>query len=107
MPGAADTGATPASLAAAAPMALESLLALQQVDQANERDRTARRHAHALLAALGRVQRGLLTGDDPAAALAEMRTLVAATPAASDPALAAALDQVVLRTRIELIRRGG
>jgi Class II flagellar assembly regulator len=107
MPGAAETDAMPAAVSAAAPMALESLLALQQVDQATERDRAARRRGQALLVALGRVQLGLLGGGDPAATLAELRTLAADVPPASDSGLAAALAHVVLRARIELARRGG
>jgi hypothetical protein len=93
-------------VAASVPVTLDSLLALQQVDEPTERDRAARRHGQALLAALGRLQRLLLEDGDQAAALAQIRTLAEATPAAADPGLAAALDLVVLRARIELARRG-
>jgi len=90
-----------------APVALESLLALQQVDEPTERDHAARRHGTALLVALGRLQRALLEDGGQAGALEQIRALAEATPAAADPGLAAAVDMVVLRARIELARRGG
>ncbi|MGA3403095.1 MAG: flagellar assembly protein FliX [Acetobacteraceae bacterium] len=95
-------------VAASAPVALDSLLALQQVDEPTERDRAARRHGQALLGALGRLQRLLLLEDgDQRAALQQLHALVDTMPAAADPGLAAAIDLVVLRARIELARRGG
>ena len=96
-----------ASMAAAAPVALETLLALQQVDDAPEQDRRARGHGQAMLVALGRLQRALLGGGDLAGSLAELRGLAESVPQAADPALAAAVAQVVLRARIELARRAG
>jgi hypothetical protein len=95
-----------AGVAIAAPVGLDALLALQQVDEPTERDRAARRHGQALLGALGRLQRLLLEDGDQAAALGQIRALADATPAAADPGLAAAVDLVVLRARIELARRG-
>ncbi len=104
-PGADAARAT--GVATSAPVSLDSLLALQQVDEPTERDRAARRHGHALLLALGRLQRLLLEDGDPADALEPLRALAEATPAAAaDPGLAAAVDMVVLRARIELARRG-
>ena len=95
-----------AEVAMPAPVGLDALLALQQVDEPTERDRAARRHGQALLGALGRLQRLLLEDGDQAAALGQIRALADATPAAADPELAAAVDLVVLRARIELARRG-
>jgi Class II flagellar assembly regulator len=95
------------AVATSAPVALDSLLALQQVDEPTERDRSARRHGQALLMALGRLQRLLLEDGDQADALAQISALAEAMPAAADPGLAAAIDMVVLRARIELARRGG
>ena len=94
-------------LAEAAPVALDSLLALQQVDEPTERDRAARRHGQALLGALGWLQRALLDDGDQAAVLGRIRRLAEVIPAAADAGLAAAVDMVVLRARIELARRGG
>lgn len=94
-------------VATSAPVALDALLALQQVDEATELDRTARRHGNALLVALGRLQRALLGDADQATALGQIRALADTMPMAADPGLAAAVDLVVLRARIELARRGG
>jgi hypothetical protein len=88
-------------------VSLDSLLTLQQVDEPTERDRAARRRGQALLGALGRLQLLLLVEGDPVPTLAQLRSLAEGAPAAADPALAAAIDQVVLRARIELARRGG
>jgi hypothetical protein len=95
-----------AAATSAAPVALDMLLALQQMDEPTVRDRAARRHGLALLAVLGRLQRLLLEDGDQIAALEEIRTLADAMPEAADPDLAAALDHTVLRARIELVRRG-
>ena len=94
------------SPATAAPVALESLLALQQVDGAPARDREAYRRGQALLAALGRLQRRLLADGGTQVALQDIQALADDVPAAADPVLAAAVDQVVLRARIELARAG-
>lgn len=106
-PDAGEAAAVPGGLVGAGPVALESLLALQQVDQTGERDRAARRHGQALLAALARLQRGLLEAADPASVITELSGLLADTPQAADPLLAEALDHVVLRAHIEIVRRGG
>jgi hypothetical protein len=103
---AADAART-AGVATAAAVSLDSLLTLQQVDEPTERDRAARRRGQALLGALGRLQLLLLVEGDPVPTLAQLRSLAEGAPAAADPALAAAIDQVVLRARIELARRGG
>ena len=60
-----------------------------------------RRHGQALLTALGRLQRLLLEDGDQTAALEQIRALAEAMPVAADPGLAAAVDMVVLRARIE------
>jgi hypothetical protein len=95
------------AMAMSAPVVLESLLALQQVEEVTERDRAARRRGQALLVALGQLQRVLLENGDQAAVLGQIHALSDAMPVAADPGLAAAVDMVVLRARIELARRGG
>jgi len=102
----APEAARAAAAGAPAPVALESLLALQQVDGAPERDRAAHRRGQALLAALGRLQRVLLGDGDADSVLHEINGLSKDVPVAADPGLAAAVDHVVLRARIELARRG-
>lgn len=81
------------------------LLVLQELGLEPPQDRAARRHGHALLAALTRLQRQLLGAAD-LPALEELTHLIASVPDPSDPALAAALHAVVLRARVELARRG-
>jgi hypothetical protein len=82
------------------------MLALQEVDNEAPRDRAARRHGRALLAALVRLQHRLLGGVEDDAALQEIAALASNVPAAADAGLAAALHAVVLRARIELARLG-
>lgn len=108
---AAPAGPGPASAAAPA-AALAGLLALQETEPDVMRDRAARRHGRAMLAALAAWQRALLggpgseAGTGPAAALERLGTLLATMPPAADPALAAVLDGVALRCRVELARSG-
>ncbi len=99
--GAEAVAAKPAAAAAG----LDTLLALQEWDGGAARDRQARKHGRAMLAALARLQLGLL-GDDPdGAALAELAALAEHCPEAADPALRDALADVGLRARIEVARR--
>lgn len=100
-----DTARSP-GVPASAPVALDSLLALQQVDEPAEHDRAAHRRGQELLGALGRLQRVLLEGGDQTATLEQIRSLAGAIPAAADPGLAVAVELIVLRARIELARRG-
>ena len=89
-------------------VAMETLLALQAVDDAPERDRAARRHGGAMLAGLAGLQRALLGhGGNPRAVLTELEELAASVPAATDPALAGVLAAIRLRVRVELARHGG
>lgn len=99
LPPAADS----APAAAAAPVgATLPLLALQEVGDAAERDRRARRSAEAALAELSALQLALLEGADPSAILARLEGLSFA--AAADPGLAAIVAEVRLRVRIEAMR---
>lgn len=103
-PTAAPTGA-PVALAGL--QGLDGLLAmLEDASAPAERDRRARAHGDALLAALAALQHDLL-GDAShgASALDRLDSLLAHIPEAADPALAAAIDAVALRARIERLRR--
>ncbi|HET8995394.1 MAG TPA: flagellar assembly protein FliX [Acetobacteraceae bacterium] len=102
---AAESAGTGAAQAAAPPLAV-SALALQEVAIDAPRDRAARRHGQALLAALGRLQRHLLGGADAAGSLDELAALAAIVPNVDEPGLAATLHATVLRARVELARRG-
>jgi hypothetical protein len=81
------------------------MLALQAVDEAVERDRSARKRGSAIIAALTNLQRTMLAAEDPSMALRVMSELTVDTPLANDPGLAAILRAVVLRSRVEIARR--
>ena len=98
----------PATTAAAPPaeVAFSYMLTLQEVDDAEHRDRAARRRGQDLLAELAALQRALLAagGAAPEAALHRLATLAQTVPLAADPALAQAVAAIVLRSRVELAR---
>src|SRR5580704_9544387 len=104
-----DDGATPlnqpARLASVAGIGLESMLALQAVDEAAERDRAAHKRGTAMVAALSRLQRSMLAEEDPASALHALHELADDGQLANDPELGAILRAVLLRSRVELARR--
>jgi hypothetical protein len=104
-----DGGAAPlnqrARLASVAGIGLESMLALQAVDEAAERDRAAHKRGTAMVAALTRLQRAMLAEEDPSSALNALHDLADDGPLGNDPALGAIVRAVVLRSRVELARR--
>lgn len=93
--------------AAAAPgvagVAMQSLLGLQEAGQDAVRDREARRHGGAILAALAALQRALLGGAD-AGALASLAALVERVPLPADPRLAEVQHALLVRAAVELAR---
>ena len=95
-----------ATAEAAAPVIAAGMLALQEVGEETVQDRLARRHGRALLTALARLQHQLLGAADPEDALDALASLADGLPRSTDAALAAALDGVRLRARVELARRG-
>jgi len=94
-------------LGEATPVSLGVMLAAEALDRDAAHDRAARRHGLVVLAGLTALQRALLAGGDPVIALDRLGALLADMPQAVDPRLAALLDSVVLRVRIELARLGG
>ena len=86
--------------------ALDGLLLLQEVEDAPERDRRARKHGRAMLDALSRLQVGLLQDDAGEDVLANLSALAEHCPEAADPGLRDVLGAVSLRARLELARRG-
>ena len=94
------------SLGMPAPVALDAMLALQEAEVETEQDRIALRYGQAVLATLEALQRILLAGGDVAGALDRLHGLADGTPRAADPPLAAILDSIRLRARVELARRG-
>src|SRR5580704_14413732 len=104
-----DDGATPlnqpARLAAVTGIGLESMLALQAVDEATERDRAAHKRGTAMIAALTRLQRAMLAEEDPSLALNALHDLAGDGVIANDPALGEIVRAAVLRSRVEIARR--
>ncbi len=90
---------------AVAGIGLESMLALQAVDEAVERDRAARKRGTAMISVLTRLQRAMLADEDPALALRALDELATDAPIADDPGLGAIVRAVVLRSRVEIARR--
>jgi hypothetical protein len=88
-------------------VSLAGMLALQEAETGSIQDKTARRHGFALLEALSTLQKHLLSPlADTETALASLTRLAADPPHTTDPALAALLDSIRLRAKIELLRRG-
>jgi len=104
-----NDGAAPlnqkARASSVAGIGLESMLALQAVDERSERDRDARKRGTALLASLTKLQRVMLAGMDPGQTLQELNELATGDPGADDPGLAAILRAIVLRSRVEIALR--
>jgi hypothetical protein len=92
-------------LASVAGIGLESMLALQAVDEAAERNRAAHKRGTAMITALARLQRAVLAEEDPSLALNALRDLADNGPIANDPELGAIVRAVVLRSRVEIARR--
>lgn len=101
-----SAGAAPGVAMASGVAALDGLLLLQEVEDAPERDRRARKHGRAMLDALSRLQLGLLDGECGAGALASLSALAEHCPEAADPGLRDLLRAVALRARVELARQG-
>lgn len=95
---------SPAPATAAAEVSLSGLLSLQEALTERERDEQARTHAAAILAELAALQRILLEQGDAADCAETLKSMLARLPAATDPALIAAIRLVALRARIEAAR---
>lgn len=94
---------------AAAPVAatgIEALLALQSVEDPMLARRKAVRRGSALLDALGAAQADLLTGEVGEGRLNLMMALVTQARGQVDPGLAALIDDIELRVRVELAKHG-
>jgi hypothetical protein len=88
-------------------VALSGMLALQETETETVQDRTARRHGIALLETLSQLQKTLLSPQGSAETEIETLALLAnEMPHAANPGLAAALADIRLRAKIELLRRG-
>ena len=103
-----DAGAeapdAPTEAAAPSPISAHSLLALQEAEPDNERNRRARRHGLDMLDALRQLQQDLLEAGADTATLHRLDRLAATVPVAADTALRAVLEQLSIRARVELAR---
>ena len=101
-----DSGTAEAAsqLADTTPVSLGVMLAAEALDRDAVHDRAARRHGLVVLAGLTALQRALLEGGDSAVSLERLAALLADMPQAVEPRLAALLDTIVLRVRVELAR---
>lgn len=98
-----------AGVRAAAPIAgVDSLLALQEVDDSGDgRAETAVRQGREVLDLLDELKLALLSGEVSPARLARLERAVAAHgPGVADPGLRDVLDQIDLRARVELAKLG-
>jgi hypothetical protein len=104
-----DQSAPQQTASTAAPMAatgIDALLALQAVDDPLLAKRKAVRRGSALLDALAAAQADLLTGEVGEGRLNQMMALVTQAREAIDPELDALIDDIELRVRVELAKRG-
>jgi hypothetical protein len=85
---------------------LDAILALQSVDNAEDRERRAVRHGHDLLDQLEALRADLLAGQISPQRVGALLSLVRAKQAAEDPKLAALVDDIALRARVELAKLG-
>jgi hypothetical protein len=84
-------------------LGVDGLFALQEQEDARERDARGRQRLRAMLDGLRRLQAGLLTGAPDRDALRAMAALTVG-PAPADPALGALLQAASVRARVELAR---
>ncbi|MDX2102290.1 MAG: flagellar assembly protein FliX [Alphaproteobacteria bacterium] len=95
------TPATPVRTVSAA----EALFAIQEVGDATERSRRARRRAHEVLDRLQALHRGLIEGRLGLGEIQDLIRVVASErDQVDDPALAALLDEIDLRAQVEVAK---
>ena len=105
-----DVEAASGGVAAGPVGSLDSLLALQEVGDATQenpgdRDRRAREWGDSVLDRLEDIRNGLLIGSIPLDRLETLATTMKAQKeAASDPALAAIIEEIELRALVELAK---
>jgi hypothetical protein len=104
------SGATASSASSSAGMAgvqsLDAILALQSVDNQEDRERRAVRLGHDLLDQLEALRADLLAGQISPQRVNALLSLIRAKQAAENPELAALIDDIALRARVELAKLG-
>ncbi|MBI1208566.1 MAG: flagellar assembly protein FliX [Azospirillum sp.] len=98
--------AAPGGVSGASPLGgIDSLLALQEVDDAAARASRGKKRASDLLDRLEELRLGLLAGSIPAAKLGELSRLIQSRRlTVDDPRLAEVLDEIDLRAQVELAK---
>lgn len=97
----------PATSYAAAPAGpLDALLALQAVDTATEGRRRQMRRGRSLLDAMDAMKADLLAGRLSEGNLNQLMALIGLARERTDPELDGLLDEIELRARVELAKRG-
>ncbi len=102
--GPTSSAAVPAGVAGV--QGLDAILALQSVDNADDRERRAVRHGHDLLDQLEALRADLLAGQISPQRVGALLSLIRAKQAAEEPKLAALIDDIALRARVELAKLG-
>jgi hypothetical protein len=98
---------TQATRSTASLAGIEALMMLQEVDDATVRRRRAVKRGHSLLDMLESMKLDLIAGIDNPATLARLRDLAQRErDLADDPEIAGVLDEIELRTAVELAKRG-
>ena len=92
--------------AAASAAALGCMIAIQEGEPETVEDRQARRKGQELLQMLTDLQRAMLAGLEAGDSLQLLSSAITDLPRATDPRLAGIVQAIVLRTRVELARRG-
>ena len=101
----ASTGRPAPSVAPRPVETLDALLSVQEVPDATDRARRAARHGQDLLDRLDELRHALLVGSLPRHKLDQLARLVRTRRATvADPNLAAVLDEIELRCRVELAK---
>jgi hypothetical protein len=100
-----ETAASGEVSAAQGVSSIDSLLALQEVDEVGERRTKAKKRASGLLDELDNIRHGLLMGEIPPHQLHLLRNRIALErPGVDDPKLAALLDEIELRAAVEMAK---
>ena len=96
----------PATVAGAGPLAaIDALLAVQETDDATSRKSAGLKYGGSILDLLDQVRLALLTGGLPQSALERLTQMVETRKDSfSDPNLAAILDEIDLRARVEIAK---
>ncbi len=101
---AAATGGDQVAPSAVGVTGLDAILALQSVDNPEDRSKRAVRHGHDLLDQLEALRADLLAGHVSPQRIGALLSLVRAQQGSDDPKLASLIDDIALRAKVELAK---